>query len=261
GAWQELFPNTSGGCSYGEIALPTHGEVATLPWTAMIERDDAAQAQILLEVECRLMPFALSRRMRLARGSRTLTVEGTVRNLSDRALPFLWGHHPALGAPFLDTGCTISAEPGRVVTIDFPAEVNRTIAPGQSREWPIVQRIDGAPADLRNISGPESKVADHAFLTDFRRGWIEVANPRLGLVFGLEWDPAVFRWRVNWRSFGGYAGPPLEGIYAMGIEPWTTSANLAAAIANNEARWLDGGKTLTTVLGATLRPVGAGASR
>ena len=33
GGWQELFPNCNDPCEYRGVALPFHGEVATVPWS------------------------------------------------------------------------------------------------------------------------------------------------------------------------------------------------------------------------------------
>jgi Domain of unknown function (DUF4432) len=253
GAWQELFPNTFTPCRYQGKEVPLHGEVATLPWDFMVECDDAEEARIRLDVVCRQMPLALTRCMSLSRSSRTLILDEIVRNVSDKTTLFVWGHHPVLGPPFLEAGCRIETERCSVFTASEPAEATHLLAPGQHSYWPYARRRDGGEVDLRTVSGPEAGTHDHAYLTDFERGWVMVENPRLGLAFELEWNPAVFGWLINWRPFGGSHLPPLEGIYGMGIELWATRANLTSAIADGDALSIGAGAVMQTSLRATLR--------
>jgi len=252
GAWQELLPNTLFPSTYEGKRIPMHGEVATLPWELKIERDDDEEVRICLEVQCRQMPLALVRRMSLSRSSSVLTIDETLRNYSDKQVSFVWGHHPLLGAPFLEAGCRINTGAG-TVHIKEPAErATFTLAPDSLSTWPYAARVDGSKADLREIAGPESGTHDHAYLTDFKQGWVEVENPRIGLIFRLEWDPAVFGWLINWRPFGGSRTAPLEGIYGIAVEPWSSDWNLDAALAAGTALSLDAGRTLSTTLKASV---------
>jgi hypothetical protein len=38
----------------------------------------------------------------------------------------------------------------------------------------------------------------------------------------------------------------LRGAYGLGVEPWTTGGNLEQAVADGDARWLDGRGRLET---------------
>jgi len=253
GAWQELFPNIFTPCIYNGKQIPLHGEVATLPWTMRVEQSDDDKVRIALNVRCQQVPLTLTRRMSLSAHSPELVIHETVQNISESRTPFVWGHHPLLGAPFLEEGCRINTGRCTVHTIDPYEPSTATLAPGRRSIWPNAPRIDGSIADLRKVSGPSAGIHDHVYLTDFERGWIEVENPRLGLAFGLEWDPAVFPWLINWRPFGGSHLPPLEGIYGVAIEPRTTRLNLTAAVEGGDALWLAGGGELSTSLKAILR--------
>lgn len=257
GAWQELLPNTGPPCTHEGRQIPLHGEVAIVPWTLDVERDDEDEVCIRLDVQCRQIPLALTRRMRLSRASPVLRLDETVRNVSDRKVTFVWGHHPVLGAPFLEAGCRMNVAPCTAHTPEVPFDpANASYAAGQRAPWPYIRGIDGRKIDLRHVPGPDADTHDHACLTDLERGWIEVENPRLGLAFGLEWDPGVFRWINNWRPFGGLHAAPLEGVYGIALEPWASRTNLADAVATGTALSLEGGGTLETSLQATLRRSG-----
>lgn len=257
GAWQELFPNTGNSCRCRDLEIPLHGEVAILPWALSVEQESQNEIRICLAVECRQLPLTLTRRMRLSGSSPVLTIEETVRNLSDRKVSFVWGHHPVLGAPFLEAGCRVTVDRCTVHTPEVPFDPrNVSYACGQRAPWPYIRRIDGQQVDLRSVPGPDANTHDHACLTDLERGWIEVENPRLGRAFSLEWDPGVFRWVNNWRPFGGSHAAPLEGVYGIALEPWSARANLADAMATGSALSLEGGATLSTCLTAALRITG-----
>jgi len=254
GAWQELFPNCFTPCTYRGKQIPLHGEVATLPWTLRVDQETDELVQITLEARCRLLPLRLTRSMRLSALSPTLVIEETVRNEGDERLQFVWGHHPVLGAPFLEAGCRIETGPCDMHTPKQSYEpASASLAAGQRAKWPHALRVDGGLADLRQVSGPEAGTHDHAYLTGFKRGWIEVENPRLALAFRLEWDPEVFRWIINWRPFGGSHRAPLEGIYGMGVELWSSGSNLEGAIEAGDALALEAGCSLETSFRASLR--------
>lgn len=253
GAWQELLPNTGPPCTHLGRQLSLHGEVATLPWTSRIDRDDADCVQISLEVRCEFPSLALTRRMSISVSSPVLRIEEDLRNLSDHRVQFVWGHHPVLGAPFLEAGCQMRVADCTVHTPAIPFDPpNTSYAPGQQARWPSIRALDGRAVDLRVIPGPDARIHDHACLTDLARGWVEVENARLRLRFTLEWDPQVFRWINNWRPFGS-ASAPLEGIYGLAIEPWVAWGNLEQAAAAGTALTLDAGATLSTWLKAELR--------
>jgi hypothetical protein len=254
GAWQELFPNTGPPCMHNGLEIPLHGEVATLPWETTVEREGLDEVCVRFEVHCQQRPFSLTRRMRLAGVSRTVTIEETVHNTSNGRELFVWGHHPVLGAPFLEAGCILSVDRCTVYTPDVPFDsIGFSYECGQRAPWPYIRRVDGQAADLRLIPGADADTHDIACLTELRHGWVEVQNPRLGLAFALEWDSNIFRWINNWRPFGGVRTLSLQGIYGLAVEPWTTRSNLASAVAAGVALSIEGGAALNTSLMATLR--------
>jgi hypothetical protein len=250
GSWQELFPNTNDACPYRDTVLPFHGEVATLPWSWSAET--GVDAAVRLAVDCHRTPFRLERLMRLPHGERTLVLEESVQNTSREPAHFVWGHHCVLGSPLVAAGAELRLPCRTIVTIPEPWEDTARLAPGQRSRWPVARGRDGGAVDLSRIPGPEAGSHDDVYLTDFDGGWAEVRNPALRTGFRLEWDPAVFQWLISWQPFGGAHTMPLRGAYALGIEPWTTGGNLAAALAAGEAIELAGGARLATTVVARM---------
>jgi hypothetical protein len=251
GAWQELFPNTNDACAYRDALLPFHGEVATLPWSWSAEGGEDAVA-VRLSVDCQQTPFRLERLMRLPYGERALVLEESVRNTSAEPAHFVWGHHCVLGPPLVAAGAELRVPCRTIVTIGDLWEDTARLAPGQRSHWPAARGRDGDAVDLSRIRGPEAGSHDDVYLTDFDGGWAEVRNPALETGFRLEWDPAVFRWLISWQPFGGAHSMPLRGAYALGIEPWTSGGNLAAALDAGDAIELAGGGCLATTLVARM---------
>lgn len=243
GTWQELFPNVNGAATYRGETVPFHGEVATLPWDVAAEGD-----ALRCSVRCRVTPFRLERLMRLDGGR--LVLEERVTNESDDPAPFVWGHHCVLGPPFLEAGCLLHVPAGVVETLDELWEQTARLEPAQRETWPHARLRTGGTVDLSVVPGPEERSHDDVYLGDLEGGWATVENPRLGLSFRLEWDPAVFRRVIVWQPYGGAREQPLGGAYALGVEPWVTSLNLEQAMAAGEAIELPGGASLDTIVQA-----------
>ena len=252
GGWQELFPSAHYACTYRGRHIPFHGEVAILAWDDAIASDTAEEVAVRFSVRCRQTPFRLERIVRLKRGEGTLYFEETITNEADAPAHFVWGQHCVVGAPFLEAGCRLETLARVFHTAPQVNEATGRLAPGQTSSWPMARLRDGGTIDLREIPGPEAHTHDGAFITGLAGGWVSVTNPRLGLTFRLDWDPAVFPWLVVWQPYGGCEAMPLRGVYALGIEPWTAPHNLEQALAAGDAIELAGGASFSTALRATL---------
>lgn len=251
GGWQELFPSAGDPCVYRGEPIPFHGEVATLPWEAQIVEERAGSV-LELTVRCRRTPFRLRRRMRLRPGEAILDVEQTATNDSAETAHFVWGHHCVVGPPFLEGGCLLRVPAGTIETIPEVWEETARLQPGQRAAWPDARLRDGGTVDLSVVPGPEAGSHDDVYVTDLAAGWVEVENPRLGLVFRLDFDEALYRWLVSWQAYGGAHDLPLAGSYALGIEPWTTRLDLERAVEAGEAIALGRGESLTTEVSASI---------
>jgi galactose mutarotase-like enzyme len=249
GGWQELLPNANDACSYDGVELPFHGEVALLPW----QSDVRDAATVMLSVRCRLLPLTVERVMHVDGGE--LTVEGTVANVGETRVPFVWGHHLVLGAPFLEAGCRVELPAQRIVTAEQVWEETARLEPDQDSPWPHARLRNGGTVDLQEVPGPEAGSHDDLFVGGFAVGRASVTNPRLGLTFTLRWDERVYPWVVLWQPYGGARDPSLAGSYALGVEPWTSRHCLARAVEAGEATWLDPGESLSTTVVAAIRHV------
>jgi hypothetical protein len=202
-------------------------------------------------VRCRATPFLLERVMRLEGTS--LVLEERVRNEGGEPSHFVWGHHCVLGPPFLEAGCRLSVPARTIETIPEMWEETARLEPGQREAWPQARLRRGGTADLTTVPGPEAESHDDVYLTDLDGGWASVENPRLGLSFRLEWDPAVFRWVISWQPYGGARAMPLAGSYALGVEPWVTRLNLEQAVEAGQAIELEAGAEFETTLRAEIQ--------
>lgn len=249
GGWQELFPSGNAGCTVDGVAAPFHGEAALLAWDVNVLADGAGAA-VRLSTDTTIFPFGLTKTLVLQPGEPLLRVTWAVTNRGDRPLPYSWGQHLVLGAPFLEAGCTLDVP---ATTISTDSEIlepaTAVLAAGQAERWPhAAGREAGAKVDLRRIPGPEVHTHDDVFLGGLAEGRCTVTNPRRNLAVSLRWDAAFYRYLALWMPYGGSDAPPLTGSYGLGIEPFTSRDNLAGAIEAGEARYVAPGGTEETAL-------------
>src|SRR5262249_60614343 len=101
-----------------------------------------------------------------------------VRNGADEPIEVMWDHHPALGAPFLEPGCTISA-PAHTFHCDDRAP-GTGLEAGARSEWPHAQVEGGGTVDLSVIPAADEARAVLGYLTDCDEGRYRLAHARLG---------------------------------------------------------------------------------
>jgi hypothetical protein len=207
GGWQELFPHASAASQYVGAELGFHGETWGLPWEYRILDDDPDLVSVRLSVRTLRMPFLLERVMSLRAGEPVLRMHETVTNEGKRALDFMWGHHPAVGQPFLDEQCIL----------DAPA---RKIRLGESLQpWPV----DSSGRDHSLLVRESSDAEVMKYLHDLDEGWVAVTNPRMGLGVGFVFDTQVFDCVWLWHEFGYTREYPWFGrAYVLGVEPMSS---------------------------------------
>jgi len=184
--------------------------------------------------------------MRIEEGG--LVLDETVRNEGEDPAHFVWGHHLVLGPPFIERGCVLEIPARTLETIPEMWEETARLEPGQREPWPTARLRAGGTVDLSEVPGPEAASHDDVYVTDLEGGWASVTNPRVGLRFRLEFDPAVFGWVIAWQPYGGARAMPLTGAYALGVEPWTSRLPLGEAVARGEAIELAPGASFETSL-------------
>lgn len=254
GGWQELFPTLGSPAAYYGAPMGEHGEVAMLPWDVVVGHDDPEMVSVTFSVRCRRSPFRLSRTMTLAgSASPTLAVKEEVVSEAGEILQFMWGHHPVIGAPFLEPGCTIDLPGGQVQAV---AERNgKFLSSGEPTTWPEYRTADGRRYDL-SVVGPSSpEQIDELYVSALPEGRYEVRNPRLGVSFELVWDIQTFPYLWWWRSLGQAGGYPwYSRTFMLGLEPFSSvPPEFGAALDSGTTLALGPGESRSTRLAATLR--------
>jgi hypothetical protein len=247
GGWQELFPSVNEACTYRGRRIPFHGEVATLPW----EYEVLSDSEVRFTTRCRETTFELERTLRV--DDAKLEIESVATNVGDEPAHFVWGQHCVVGAPLLEEGSRLELPARTIVTRpELWEPETAALVPGQREAWPNALLREGGTTDLREIPGPERRSHDDMYIGDLEETWLAVTNPRLGLTFRLEWEPAELAWVILWQAYGGADAPPLTGSYALGVEPWTSRLNLEDAVASGEAIELAPGDRFTTRFAASV---------
>jgi galactose mutarotase-like enzyme len=253
GGWQESLPSGNGASAHAGAHLGLHGEVATLPWDVRVERDDPESVAMRFSVLGRRTPLRLLRTMSLRSASPTLVIDEEVVNEGEEEVPFVWGHHIALGPPFLSRHCRIEV-PGASATVPSSSRFGR-YAPGSYR-WPDLSDRDGRTVDAGAVPPKDIRTNDSLYLSELGEGRVVVRNPELDLAIALRWDLPVFPYLWCWQAFGGLWGYPYYGrAYLLAIEPFNAPiSSLDQAVHDGTARTLAPGGRLNTRLSVRIGP-------
>jgi galactose mutarotase-like enzyme len=250
GGWQEIFPNGGGPSRYKGVEMNFHGEASTLPWSFTVLSDTGSEASVLFSAGTYRSPFRIERRMTLISGEPKLRIAEKVTNWSEEEMDYMWGHHPALGAPFLEEGVMLDVPAQWVESQDMENEATRLPAKTRFR-WPDAEDREGNRLDLSVVPPKDRRSADLAFLGGLQAGWYAVTNPRLKAGFGMVWPKEVFPHLWFWQEFRGSFGWPWYGsAYVMALEPFTSygDAGLADCVENGTARGLGPGESIEVSL-------------
>lgn len=245
GGWQECFPTGGNAIDHAGASFGLHGEISLMPWRYRIEEDSPQAIAVKFWVRTVRTPFLVEKTLRLERHSSVLHIAERVVNEGAESLDFVWGQHPAFGAPFLDDSCVIDLAGASVEALDL--EAGSRLAAGAGLTWPHVQGKDGSAIDLSRIPTPAAQSHDLAFLTDLQEGWYAITNTARKVGFGMAWPLEVYPVLWFWQVFGGAYGSPWYGrTFNIALEPWTSpQSTLLEAQANGTQRTLDAGAALT----------------
>lgn len=253
GGWQLLFPNAGEACEYKGALLPFHGEACLREWDAYEIRRNSAAVCLELRVELCRSPFALRRTLRLEKGKSALFMNERIENRSEAAMPYLWGHHPAFGAPLVAGGCRILA-PAREYLAHEPEISPRCRIPaGRRGRWPVMAGKDGSLVDLGVIPSWDQPVSEFGYLCGLEGAWYVIENRTLDLSFGLAWEKPVFPYLWFWLESGGCLTPPWYGrCRVLALEPFCAipATGLANALRRGEVPWLQAKGSIETNLTA-----------
>lgn len=248
GGWQELFPNADDVCEYKGAELGLHGEVCLMPWDVEVLQNNQSGISVRFSVSTVRTPFRLEKTVTLQPGRAVLEFEETIVNEGQEEMDFMWGQHPALGAPFLGEDCRIVVPPCQMRSDALLGSPFSRIAPDQTCAWPFIQGLDGKTIDLRAVPPPAVKCNDRVFLYGFKEAWYAVINTTNHVGFGMHWDPAAFPYLLYWQSYSGWTGYPFYGTaYTMALEPRSSYPfPLPRVIAENTQLKLPAGGMLKT---------------
>jgi hypothetical protein len=253
GGWQEMFPNCGVASVHQGAEIGQHGEVLLLPWAHSVTSDTPDEIEVRFEVRTVRTPFRLVKHLSLSRGQAVLRIRESVTNDGGQEVGFSWGHHPALGEPFLEEGCRIHLPDCSVRTLaQFTSPTSR-LKPDQLSQWPAAVGRDGSMVDLSITGSPGLAVNDMVFLEGISDGWFAVINPRLNLGFGMRYPADIFKYLWYWQVFRGAMDYPFWGAtYNIALEPCATLPGLSEAAGKNQSLKLAPGATLTAELQAAV---------
>jgi Domain of unknown function (DUF4432) len=223
GGWQELFPNGGDPASYKGVELSFHGEASTAAWDYRLASGDG-WAELRLSLRLARSPFRIARTMRVEHGSPSLHLAERISNEGGEPMDYMWGHHPAYGAPFLSAACRIDTNGTTLVADDSYAPPANPLDLVRSYRWPTGGRGEMA-IDLSRVPGPDEERAMLGYFTEFADGhaWYGVTNTELGFGIGLVWPVAAFPYAWFWQEMHASPGFPwYKNSYVMAIEPGTS---------------------------------------
>lgn len=249
GGWQEVLPSAGWASEpYMGTFQGLHGEVSLLPFEASVQEDSPECVSIRARVRLYRSPLALERTMKLERGKAALLVHETLVNESDCEYAIIWGHHPSLGAPFLDETCVVQT-PAKKVEV-HPFHPNGLWQPGGDYDFPMVpNRRTGALEDIRKVRGRDTKSVDVVFFKELEEGWYTVTSQKRQAGFGMAWDKNLFRYLWMWQVYGGHNDYPWYGrTYNVALEPFSSypPAGVPNAIQNGSALILQPNQVIDT---------------
>lgn len=252
GGWQEVLPNSGPATVYKGAELGQHGEVALLPWDVRIIEDKAERIEVEFSVETVRTPFRLVRRMILESGSPVLHLRESLSNLGEEELHYAWGHHPALGAPFLEEGCKILLPDCEVAQSEYAEPLQRRFVTGTSGAYPNLQSVSGGLERVDEVQPKDRRTEDVLLFRNFTEGWCLLKNAKLALQFSLKWDRATFPYFWCWQVYGGSWGYPYYGrAYTVALEPFNCPImKLSEAVERGLVPSLGAGQTVHTELEA-----------
>jgi hypothetical protein len=237
GGWQEILPNGGAPSTYAGVSYSQHDEVSLLPWEYALVEDGEERVVARLTVTCAKTPLRIVKHLGLTRRKPRLDVDETLTNESGVAVRCMWGHHIALGPPFLGPGARIRLPDG-VEGIPHATALNdsgRRVGADRFR-WPQAPAADGGDVDL-SVLPPRGTPSDIVYLTGFPdRAWYEVGGDELR--FRVEWDATVMPYLWFWQEFGATVGYPWYARHwNIGLEPFSSypTNGLGEAVENGTA--------------------------
>jgi hypothetical protein len=260
GGWQEVLPSAGWASEpYMGVSQGLHGEVSLLPFEANVLEDSPDSVSLRTRVRLSRSPLALERTMSLARDKAALFIRERLVNESGEQFAIIWGHHPAIGTPFLSEHCVVQTPARKVEILAF--HPNGLWEPGGDYDFPMVpNRRSGKLQDITKVLPEDTRSVDVVFFKDLKEGWYGLTDPEARLGFGMAWDKAVFKYLWMWQVYGGHNDYPwYSRTYNVALEPFTSypPAGIQNAIKNGTAHILKPAEVIETDLVAVAYEAGS----
>ena len=245
GGWQEMFPNCGHLSMHQGAEIGQHGEVLLLPWLYTITKNEPEEIEVRFEVRTVRTPFYLIKTVGLRRNEAVLRISERVTNEGGQEVDFTWGHHPALGWPFLDESCRLDVPECSIITLAEHTPPTSRLKADQTSPWPMAEGVDGRQVDLSQIPGPDVDASDMVFLSGMNEGWFAVTNTAKKIGFAMQYPVDVFKRLWYWQVYrGGRDYPWWSATYNIALEPCASLPILARAVERGEALKLSAGESL-----------------
>lgn len=249
GGWQEILPGGGPG-SFSGAELGLHGEVCLLPWDFCVEEDNSDRISVLFTCRTIRFPFFIKKRLKMTSASAVITIEKSIINESNEEIEFMWGHHPAIGKPFLDGSCRIDIPAKNFIASDTDYSPTSFFPPNYEGNWPKDKGTNEVEIDLSYIPPDDVQTGDLFYLYGLKEGWYALTNTSMKLGIGLCWDVSIFPYVWYWQVCKGLPGYPWFGrTYNIALEPWTSMpSNIDEAKAKRATCLIKGYEKISTEL-------------
>lgn len=222
GGWQTIFPNGGSANDYQGVTHSFHGEAAVTAWQHEIVSAGPQAAELRLSATLTHSPFRIERTLRVDAGRPVLLIHEQVTNLSATPQAYMWGQHPAYGAPLIGPDCRIDTGARALLADESVSGPTVPLTPGQRYPWPVPGDL-GVAAAANTIPAADTPRSLMAYFTDFSSGWYALTNTALGFGVGLAWPLEVYPYAWFWQEMHANAVFPWnKQAYVMAVEPFTS---------------------------------------
>ena len=248
GGWQECLPG-GGPFTHMGADIGLHGEACLLPWDFSVLKDSPEEICVYLTCKTIRFPFMIVKKVSLKSGSMIISFEEELTNLGDVQIEFMWGHHPAIGKPFLNGNCRIDVPAKEYVATGRAFAPGSNIGPDTKGVWPLCEGIDGEKMDLSVVPGESGDTGDLMYLSGLDEGWYAVTDEEKQLGIGMCWDEKVFPFVWYWMVARGVKDYPWFGAtYNIALEPWSSiPSSFPEAQKQGTTLKLEGGGNINSV--------------
>lgn len=259
GGWDEICPTIDPcrikGTAWTDRELTDHGEIWARPCrvSADDQPDEGALTQIRLSVASKDPEFEFDRCIELDADRADLNVTYTLRNGSDKVMPYIWAAHPLLA---ISPGMRLRLPGGATVVCKSVVGESAPVT-GRAFAWPRMPLSEGGELDLSAIPHRDTAAAYKLF-ADFgntpERAWAELINTDGKELLRMEFDASQIPCLGLWLNYGGWSGCGSAPYFNMGMEPTTTpNDSLLEAIRMQTAPQLQAGESVSWDLGVSIR--------